>query len=289
MPNSILVPLDGSELSERVLPWLRLLLSVRPEAKVELLRCYEPPSTVYFIPELAVPTTAVFSEDNLHGAFTEYLQRKAGELEHSEVTTTVIMGDAPTEILERSVDHELVLLASHGRGGIGRWLMGSVATKVTRGATVPVLVVGGRCMLPDVTHPAKVETIMIAYDGSPASERALMHAGRLARDFKAKLYIYQAIVQVAMNHPIVVEANRADLIHAHTALQTLAKSLEGVVSHAEVREASSSTGIVEYADEIKADLLVIGSHGKSGLTRWMIGSETEGVLQEAHCPVLVTH
>ena len=289
MPNSILVPLDGSDLSERVLPWLSLLLSVRPEAKVELLRCYEPPSTIYLIPELAIPTTAVFSEDNLHGAFVDYLKVKAGELGLSDVETTVVMGDAPTEILERSEKQDLVLMASHGRGGIGRWLMGSVATKVTRGATVPVLVVGGRCMQPDASHPAKIQTIMVAYDGSPASERALYQAGKLARDFGAKLFIYQAVVQVAMTHPVVVEANRADIAQAITKLDALAKTLEGVVSHAEVREASSSTGIVEYADEISADLLVIGSHGKSGLARWMIGSETEGVLQEAHCPVLVTH
>lgn len=289
MPNTILVSLDGSELSERVLPWLSLFLSVRPQAQVELLRCYEPPSTVYLIPELAVPTAAAFSEDNLHAAFSEYLKKKAQELGHPDITTTVVMGDAASEILERSEGRDLVLMASHGRGGIGRWLMGSVATKVTRGVTVPILVVGGRCLLPDAVHPAKIETVMVAYDGSPAAERALFHAARLARYFQAKLHIYQALIQVAVGHPIVVEANRNDLAQTAEALQTLAKSLEGVECHSEVRAVSTSTGIVEYADEIKADLLVIGSHGKSGLARWMIGSETEGVLQQAHCPVLVTH
>lgn len=289
MPTKILVSLDGSELSERVIPWLRLLLSVRPDSEVELLRCYEPPSSIYLIPELAVPTTASFSEQNLHGVFTQYLQDHADGLGSDKVSVNVVMGDAPSQILEKSEGHDLILMASHGRGGLGRWLMGSVATKVTRGSTVPVLVVGGQCLAHDATHPAQVENIMVAYDGSPAAERALFHASSFARDFGAKLHIYQAVVQVAMSHPVVVEANRADLVRTSEALRNIAKSLEGVDCRVEVREVGTSTGIAEYAQDIGADLLVIGSHGKSGLARWMLGSETEGVLQEASCPVLVTH
>ena len=289
MPKKILVSLDGSELSERVIPWLRLILSIRPDAEVELLRCYEPPSSIYLIPELAVPTTASFSEENLHGVFKKYLQEHAQTLGLENVSVDVVMGDAPSQILERSSNCDLILMASHGRGGLGRWLMGSVATKVTRGSTVPTLIVGGHCLQPDATHPVKIENIMVAYDGTPAAERALFHASTLARDFGAKLHLYQAVVQVAMTHPVVVEANRADLVRTSESLRSLAKSLDGVDCRVEVREVATATGIAEYAQEIGADLLVIGSHGKGGLARWMLGSETESVLQEAHCPVLVTH
>jgi nucleotide-binding universal stress UspA family protein len=285
----ILVPLDGSELSERVFTWARLFKSAMPEAELELLRCFEPPASIYLIPELAVPATAMFSEGDLNTAINDYLKQKAEELGVVGTTASVVVADPATEILRRSEGANMVLMASHGRGGLGRWLMGSVATKVTRGTTVPVLVVSGKCMAGDPEHPAKIEKVMVAYDGSPAAERAVYRAASLARGFGATVVLYQGLVHVAMPHQVVAEANRADLLRAAENLRALAKTLEGVKSQTKVRETSVSTGIVEYADEIGADLIVIGSHGKSGLARWMIGSETEQVLHEAHCPVLVTH
>lgn len=285
----VLIPLDGSELSERVFPWARLLQSAMPEVQVELLRCFEPPSSIYLIPELAVPATAMFGEGDLSAAMQEYLKDKVAELALADTVTSVAMANASTEILERSETANMVLMASHGRGGLGRWLMGSVATKVTRGATVPVLVVSGKCMSVDAEHPPKMSTIMVAYDASEAAERAVYKAASLARGFGATLHIYKGVTQVAMHHQVVQDANKADLVRATEGVRRLAKTLEGVKTVVEVREVSVSTRIVEYADEVKADLIVIGSHGKSGLTRWMIGSETEHVLQEAHCPVLVTH
>jgi nucleotide-binding universal stress UspA family protein len=285
----ILVPLDGSELSERVFPWAKLLKSAMPDVEIELLRCFEPPSSVYLIPELAVPATAMFSEGDLSAAMLDYLKQKVAELGLEGVTTTVAMADPPSEILQRGESANMVLMASHGRGGLGRWLMGSVATKVTRGTTVPTMVVSGKCMAGDADHPVKMDKILVAYDGSPAAERALFRAASLARGFGATLHLYQGLVHVAMPHPVVAEANRAELLRATENLRALAKTVEGVKTHAEVREVATSTGIVEYADEIGADLVVLGSHGKSGLARWMIGSETEQVLHDAHCPVLVTH
>ena len=285
----ILIPLDGSELSERVFPWARLLQSAMPEMQVELLRCFEPPSSIYLIPELAVPATTMFGEGDLSAAMQDYLQAKAAELALPDTITSVAMANASTEILERGETANMVLMASHGRGGLGRWLMGSVATKVTRGATVPVFVVSGKCMAVDAAHQPRMSTIMVAYDASEAAERAVYRAASLARGFGATLHIYNGVTQVAMHHQVVQDANKADLVRATESVRRLARSLEGVQTVVEVREVSVSTQIVEYADEVKADLIVIGSHGKSGLTRWMIGSETEYVLQEAHCPILVTH
>lgn len=285
----ILIPLDGSELSERVFPWARLLQSAMPEMQVELLRCFEPPSSIYLIPELAVPATAMFGEGDLSAAMQDYLKDKAAELALPDTITSVAMANASTEILERGETANMILMASHGRGGMGRWLMGSVATKVTRGATVPVFVVSAKCMAVDATHQPKMSTIMVAYDASEAAERAVYRAASLARGFGATLHIYKGVTQVAMHHQVVQDANKADLVRATEGARRLAQSLEGVRTVVEVREVSVSTQIVEYAGEVKADLIVIGSHGKSGLTRWMIGSETEHVLQEAHCPVLVTH
>lgn len=285
----ILIPLDGSELSERVFPYARLLKSTMPDSEVELLRCFEPPASIYLIPELAVPATSMFGEGELGSAIKDYLKRKAEELELEETTVWVAISDPATEILSRSEEFNLILMASHGRGGLGRWLMGSVANKVTRGTTVPTMVVSAKAMEIAATQAPNFDTILVAYDGSPAAERAVFKAASLARAFNATLHLYQGVVQVAMPHHVVVEANLADLENTSEALAQLAARLDGVKTHVEVREVGVSTGIVEYAQEINAGLVVIGSHGKSGLARWMIGSETEHVLHEAHSPVLVTH
>lgn len=285
----ILIPLDGSELSERVFPWARLFKAAMPEVEIELLRCFEPPGSIYLIPELAVPATTMYSEGDLSSAMSDYLKQKVDELGIEGTVTTVAVADPASEILERGESANMILMASHGRGGLGRWLLGSVATKVARGTTVPVLVVSGKCMAADAEHPPKMEKIMVAYDASPAAERAVYRAGSLARGFGAVLHVYKGVSQVAMHHQVVAEANKANLVRATESTQALAKSLQGVKTQVEVREVTVSTGIVEYADEVSADLIVIGSHGKGGLARWMIGSETEQVLHEAHCPVLVTH
>lgn len=285
----VIVPLDGSELSERVLPWARLWGRAYPELEVELLRCFEPPSSLYLIPELAVPATTVFDEGNLRRAMHDYLEQKAERLGLSGTLTEVAMADPASEILQRAEQAQLIMMASHGRGGLGRWLLGSVATKVTRGSTSPVLVVSAKCWVESEGETPAMETLLVAYDGSPAAERAVETAADLARRWKATLHIYQGVTQVAMAHQLVIEANRAELLRTGQQLQAMASALEGLTVYAEVREASVSTGIVEYAEEIGAHLVVIGSHGKSGLERWMIGSETEHVLQQAPCPVLVTH
>jgi nucleotide-binding universal stress UspA family protein len=288
-PFRVLVPLDGSKLCERVFPYVRLFHAVMPDLRVELLRCYEPPSMIYMIPELAVPATAMFTEGDLSSAITDYLQARAGELGLPEVETHVAMAEAGSEILERSETSNMVVMASHGRGGLGRWLMGSVTTKVTRGATVPVLVVSAKCIASDAEHPPKMARILVAFDGSPAAERAAYKGASLARGFGASLHLYHGVVQVAMHNSAVAEANRQELQRATEEMRAVAAKLEGLEVQVEVREVHASTGIVEYADEIASDLVIIGSHGKKGLARWMIGSVTEQVLHEAHCPVLVTH
>lgn len=288
MSYNILVPLDGSHLSERVFDLLRLLAKSVPDIHVELVRCFEPPSTVYLVPELAVPTTHGLLDNQLGEMVVEYLRQKEEQLSDLSVSTRMLVGDPPTEILEASKDADLILMASHGRGGLGRWLLGGVATKVTRGSTVPVFVMRGRALDAETTE-CKLERIVVPMDGSPASERALVTAGKLARKVGAQVLIYQGVLQVPMVHQEVVEANHKEMLHAQEYLRQQADSLEGVEVTATVREAHTRTGIIRFADEQKADLIIMGSHGKTGMVRWMTGSETERVLHEAHCSVMVTH
>ena len=289
MYNKILVPLDGSELSESVFPWLKLLhSSADPAPQFRIVRAFEPPGTVYLLPELQIPTSHILSDEHLGAALLEYLDRVKSLLPELNVETHLLMGDPAAEILEQSREADLVVMASHGRGGLGRWLLGSVASKVARGIEVPLLVVGSK-----VSTPPKnlhVRNILCPVDGSEPSERAYDEAVRLALQLKSKLFLYRSVSQVDIRDSFALSTNEAGLKLARLEMQALAEKAPPELDiEIEVSETYGRTGINRFAEKIKADLICIGSHGKSGLERWMLGSQTEKVLQTAHCPVLVTH
>jgi nucleotide-binding universal stress UspA family protein len=290
MSNRILVPLDGSPLSERVFPWLRFLATkLEPQAEVKLLRTFEPPSTVYLLPELSIPTTNALSDEYLGGLILEYLQACTEKLEGLKVHSEMTIGEPALEILAHSEEADMVLMASHGRGGLGRWLMGSVANKVIRGATVPIMVVGGKVLDSDAHPRGVIERIVVPVDGSEAAERAFATACDLARQLGAQLDLYCGVSQVEIQHQLTLETNRSGVVHFQNYLANLAESVEDLQIECTVAETYGNTGIVEFAEKLQADLVVMGSHGKGGLQRWLVGSETEKTLQAASCPVLVTH
>lgn len=288
MFKKILVPLDGSTLSEAVFPWLNALVNkLAPEAEIVLLRAFEPPSTVYLLPELSIPTTNALSDEYVGGLIMEYLQNRAERLEGLKVSTHMTMGDPASEILEMAEGADLVVMASHGRGGLGRWLLGSVATKVVRGCTVPVLVIGGKAL--EEGAPPTFSRFMVPLDGSEVAERAFSTACRLAQGLEGALHLYAGVVQVESAHEMALKANRAGVEHFQDYLQEMAERESRLEIDCTVKETHGKTGIVEFADKIGADLIVMGSHGRTGFQRWAVGSETENTLHHAHCPVLVTH
>lgn len=290
MFDKILVPLDGSPLSEAVFPWLRVIaekMSDQPE--VTLLRAFEPPSTVYLLPELAVPTTNIFNDDYLGGLIAEYLKNKAEELHPIKVEPWLTMGDPASEILEKSADFGLIIMASHGRGGLGQWLLGSVATKVIRGVTVPVLVINGKSL---ELHPEKAGRFgkfFIPVDGSEVSQRAFALGCRMARTFGAEVHLYTAVTRLEVASTQALEMNRSAVEHFQELHQTLIDGVEGVSVVSTVKETHDSTEIVQVAEKWGADLIVIASHGHSGFQRWAVGGETERTVHHAACPVMVTH
>lgn len=285
MSTKILVPLDGSPLSESVFPWLRLLSkTAESPVQIELIRCFQPVSSVYFLPDLDIPATGYLSVDALERMILEYLQNKANELDGLEVSVSAVLNDAANGILEKAKTCDFVVMATQGAGGLKRWLLGSVASKVTHGSTKPILVITAEA----VGRPAPVGKIMVALDGSEAGERALAEAVGFARQLKARILLYRAVVQSEDFHRVIAENNRRQLDLAEAYMKDLAATIEGVEGvETEVRGVRGATEIVQTAKEKGADLLVMGSRGKGGLERLMLGSQSERALREAHCPVLV--
>lgn len=286
--KKILVPLDGSPLSESVLTWLPGLAKGADEIEVLLVRAFEPPALLYLLPELSIPTTHALQDEHLGAATLEYLEGVADGLKGYQATPMVLIGEPASEILRVGQECDLILMASHGRGGLGRWLMGSVATKVARGATKPILVVSGRALDSEAGH-RDIQRILVPLDGSEVAERAFRTACQWARRLGAKIRLYQAVPEVQLADPLAVESNKASLVFAQSYLQSLADSETGLEIDCVFRQTRGRTGIVAMADEWQADLILMGSHGKSGFQQWMLGSESERVLHEAHCPVMLVH
>lgn len=199
---------------------------------------------------------------------------------------------APT-IVEYSDDNEVdvIVMATHGRRGVRRALLGSVAEEVLRTAGCPVLTVR-----PDgaADTGGRPERILVPVDFSEHSDLILASAGALARRFGAALDVLHVMVQLNYPDPYVVDAAalRAMAEDAReTVPETLAEKAAEVIGddvpvESHVRVGVAAAGIVEFAEERGSDMVVVGSHGRTGMERIFLGSVAEGVVRQAPCPVL---
>lgn len=274
----LLVPLDGSNLSEIVFPWVRILGS-----EVELLRSYLPVEHLRLAPELPITIAEMVNDDQADDAVEKYLEKQASKLQGLKVSTHCVAGHPADAILDHADDCDAIVIASHGTSGITRWLLGSVTTKIVRASVKPVLVVSAR---PDPKpRAAKVETIFVPLDGSETAELALSQAVELARRFKAKLVLYEGVTYRSGTP----EEEDWQALSAREYLNKQAESLDGLDVEVYVHESKVGPEIVAQAERHKADLIVMGSHGRRGVSRWVLGSVTEGVVQRSLCPVLVVY
>jgi nucleotide-binding universal stress UspA family protein len=144
MYNKILVPMDGSENAECILEHVKTVATGCHVAGVVLLRVIEPFPTYYMDYRLS-DTFIRQAQDALKSDAAEYLARVAGNMtkEGMSVSTAVLEGHAADIILDYAAKNciDLIIMATHGRTGISRWALGSVAEKVVRSSNAPVMVV----------------------------------------------------------------------------------------------------------------------------------------------------
>jgi nucleotide-binding universal stress UspA family protein len=312
MYKQILVPLDGSALAERALPVASrvahasggalLVLRVIPSA--ELLA---PPAA-----SLAIPTAAE------HERASAYLRTIAQRPDLAGLPTESVIreGDPAATILEEAASRhtELIILGSHGRTGLLRWVLGSVAERVARHAALPVLVVRADGPIPAGPHPdaERPLCILVGLDGSARAESALGPAIALVTALATPAQGAVHLLRVV--HPYLVEEQAQQ--HPHRACTDLpaveqAKAyLSGVaaqlhqVQQAPVRvtwsvnisgdvaqalaEGATSGEDAEGAGVFgRCDLIALATHGRTGLQRWAVGSVAERVLQSSRLPLLI--
>jgi nucleotide-binding universal stress UspA family protein len=143
--KTVFVPLDGSPLAERILPHI-VPLAEKMKLEVDLVRVYSSPADAYPVGDAVYMETLARHRETIHREAESYLDAKAEELRAEglhRVLTTTILGDPAEEIigLACNTPDSLIAMSTHGRSGVGRWVLGSVAEKVVQYSRDPVLIV----------------------------------------------------------------------------------------------------------------------------------------------------
>jgi nucleotide-binding universal stress UspA family protein len=274
--EKILVPLDGSELSDRIITQLKRLL-VRADARVELVRV---------LPEEKARDPK--SGAALVDVARDHLEKIAAPLEAggAQVTCEVLVGEPAERILAfaRESKPSVVALATHGRSGIARWIRGSTAERILRASSVPLFLANPH----GLGEPAelRMRKILVPLDGSQRSAQILPLVREIARLYESQVTLFYAIELLTAGEPMLAAAVMTTA-EAHALLEPFRRRLE--VPDAQIKSAlgNAAVSILDEAERGKYDLIAIGTHGRTGLDRWAFGSVAEHVVRHAPCPLFV--
>ena len=288
----IVVPLDGSELSERALPYASAMARATG-AHLLLLTVWEEGERALItkLPDLAED---LFKQGEEH--YEDYLVGVAKKLqaEGVDAETDVLSGRPVEEILrvaEQRAPH-MIVMATHGRSGLSRWRYGSVASRLAREAPVPTMIVGPK-VLEDAARGGAIRRILVPLDGSPLAESALRPALELAEALDASLLLAQVVhwtTQAFTSGPgdVAVAEIRRQLTEA--AQQYLARAGEGLGTQRPVESkvlyGPPADALIDLAEAEGIDLVVMASHTRGGLARAVLGSVADRLLQ-GNAPVLL--
>lgn len=297
MVRTLLVPLDGSRLGEAALPWAACLARARG-LPIALARVVPWPSYAVAPPMGAGLTPELYNEllvgdQRAAALYLDGLRdRLAGE--GLPVRTAVRTGIAVENILELADERgaAAIAMSTHGRGGLGRLILGSVAEQLLHLATIPILLV--RARLDQPTRPVAFNRVLVPVDGSTFAERALDEAVGLLTD-RSTLVLLQVVPtlettlhlgEVMAPLPDSDEALAA-IARAEGYLAYLRDHLPGARGRVEtrVRVGTPADEITAAGDEERADLIVVASHGRTAPARWWLGSVADAVVRHARTPV----
>jgi len=293
MYEKILVPLDGSELAETALE-SALHIVRKQSGKLILL-------TVPTYGQVIAPGPAGYSlmtppqsPEMLNEDAETYLDGIYRRINGpgTDIITEVVGGDIAGNIVDMAAADEvdLIVMTTHGYSGLTRWMMGSITERVLRSAPCPVLVV--RCGgLP--------RNAVITLDGSPLAEQALVPGLGLARLLGADVTLLMIDQSRKLGN---LELNLLDAAGGGLGQQIAQEEYQGLSylqgiadeyrsPNQEIKSlvigGSPANSILAYVEKKPVELLIMATHGHSGLKRWVYGSVTEKCLHNSACAMLV--
>jgi nucleotide-binding universal stress UspA family protein len=292
--TKILVPLDGSPLSECVLPYARAFAKAL-KLPVELLQAVDP-TTVRALSFKGRSLDAVESE--ISARSMTYLRTVGSSFsDASSVERLVTVGHPARVILDRAASDPIMLIAMATRGysGVQRWLLGSVADEVLHGARNPMLLVRDEDES-KTTGEAKLEEIVVPLDGSPTAELVLPHIRTLAAGMKVDVILlrvyspptegYAGSIYTSTMPQIAKERKK----EAEAYLETRARELRSDgLDHVSwvTLEGNAAAEIIDFAQRTAFSLVVMSTHGHTGIARQLLGSVASRVIRHSGDPVIV--
>jgi nucleotide-binding universal stress UspA family protein len=290
MFRTILVPLDGTPFAEQALPWA-LCLARPGGATLDLVRGH----VLYALTQPAAawaPFDPVAEADckQEERAYLDTVARRLTGAAPVSVRRTLMDGLETDGVLKRVEDGraDLVVMATHGRGPLGRFFLGSVADVLVRETSVPVLLVRPRGPAPDLLPGPVAANVLVPLDGSRLAEQALGPAADLARLLLVPCTLLRVLEPIGVTTgPASPEVRTAAAL---AYLEKVADRLRGQGMPVQTRVAVAAhpaRAILSEAQAQEGTVIALATHGRGGLTRVMLGSVADKVLRAAAGPVLV--
>jgi nucleotide-binding universal stress UspA family protein len=283
MYTEILVPLDGSPIAEQVLPYARLF------------------ATTFGIP---IELLCVVDPEMVHSHGTATVEGACAEsLKYLEGVPLALTGQPPSQCtIERGNPAEkivavaavrkdaLIAMSTHGRSGVQRWLLGSIAEKTVQTTTHPLLLIRGREKRGhegDVT----LSKLLVPLDGSSVAEQVLPHVVYLAKTMGLEVILLRAYEvhvrgqSVRMRQIGETVKQAAQVYLDETAQRLKAQGVEAISLR--IEHGNAADRIVSVAQELSDNFIAMSTHGHSGVRRWVLGNVTSRIVRHSNDPVFV--
>jgi nucleotide-binding universal stress UspA family protein len=294
MYEKILVPLDGSDLAEIALPYAEVLAGALG-CEITLIHVSESADEKY---------------ENMHQLYVEKIVeatrqgaercRKNKRAKKIKVSSVHLTGHVAEQIVDYA-DKEnigLIVMTTHGRSGIRRWILGNVAAKVVRATDKPIALIRAKDTLPEACAERKLNKLLVPLDGSKASEVVIPHVSELASKLKAEVVLFQvvapsyfvyAIPGEAVLQPHSPEDLQNMIEHSKFYLDKVGAEFrdKGIETTSEVGIGGPAEEIIRIADEMHVDMVAMSTHGHSSISLWAFGSNADKVLHAGNTPVLL--
>ncbi len=287
MTRTVLLPLDGSSLAERALPYAAHLASVSG-ARLVMMHG-QPPVAAPGAPQFDVQAFAqLVREEQAVGALSD-----PRRIQIDAVTSTVYTDKTAEGICAtaRELGADAIVMSTHGKSGPGRWLYGTIADQVLRQATVPVILVSALC---DHQWTGQAPfRILVPLDGSTFAEEVIAPVSDLARTLDAELHLIGAVSNHGETHAeglsSLQSGTDAEIRAMHDYLDRVAARLraDGRTVHVDVEAGIAPTIIDEATRRRHIDLVAMATHGRSGVARLALGSVASQTLQRTTVPMFL--
>jgi nucleotide-binding universal stress UspA family protein len=308
MKDQILVPLDGSELAESILPNALSVAHITGSSLV-LLHAMPSLSVAETMTGMFPVTPSVWESWEEEAKLAQdYVVSIAKRLTKTGLTvqTEVVEGEAAKVIVNYAKDHpsvRMIAMATHGRSGLGRLILGSVADRVLHTSPAPVLLVRtkGQSHADQLelagSAPAPYKKILVPLDSSLLAEQALEHAVSLAKTEDTTLLLVTVLPnpqeRIGLSDdyaPLwLEEVQKSETNRLRDYILSVAQKLRrrGLKAQTETPTGNPAAAVLRTAMKQQVDLIVMTTHGRSGFERLWLGSVATNIVHQSNCPILL--